>query len=169
MVEKFKEQSLFRPGILLALLIAFVASTETASAHEWTLKVKGEVQKVEAKVVNFDGAKVLLEAKNGVQQAFPINELTDKDLEYFKNIVVARQTAVQEKLNLKTLQQERLRNQLTYRDIWEVQFYAPNGQYFRRQYLARNSQEATYQAHRDFPNARISGERKLRRDSRFGL
>ena len=146
---------------LAIVLLAFAGISQNASAHEWTLKVNGKEQKIEAKVVDFDGKNVLLEADNGVRKSFPINELTDDDLEYVKNIVVARQTAVQEKLNLKQLQQERLNNQLQFRDIWEVQLYALDGTYILRRFLARNNYQAEVQAKRQYPNARIGGVRKV--------
>ena len=151
----------FLPAALLALLVAVFCNSEIASAHEWSLVIEGKPQKVEAKIVDFDGKEVVLEAKNGVRKPFPINELTDEDLEYLKNLVVVSQSKVQEKLNLKQLQQEQLQNQLTYRDIWEVQLIAPNGQTVLRRYLARNSGDAAYQARADYPNARVGTERKL--------
>ena len=170
MFPKLASKSLLLPVATAVLLISFAGAAATASAHEWTLKIEGKVQKVEAKIIDFDGTNVLLEASNGVRKKFPIVELDDADLEYLKNIVVTRQSAVQEKINLKQLEQERLQNQLTYRDIWEVQIYAPNGQYIRRRYLARSNQEAAYQAREDYPNARIGSERKIsqgRGDFRF--
>ena len=117
----------FPPTALLVLLVAFFVSANTASAHEWTLKVEGKSQKIEAKVVDLTAKEVVLEAGNGVRKQFPINELNDEDLEYLKNIVVVSQSKVQEKLNLKQLQQEQLQNQLTYRDIWEVELTHPTG------------------------------------------
>ena len=169
MFLKLKMKALTLPLALVAFLVVSAGNPQTASAHEWTLTINGKVQKVEAKVVNFDGKNVLLQAANGVKKSFPINELTDKDLEYVKNIVVARQTAVQEQLNLKQLQQERLRNQLEYRDIWAVELYAPNGNYIVRRYLARNNLDAIYQAKRQFPNARVGVAQKIRREGSFQL
>ena len=155
----------FLPAALLVLLVVLLGNTKTASAHEWTLEVEGKSQKVEAKVVDLNAKEVVLEAKNGVRKNFPINELNDEDLEYLKNIVVVSQSKKQEQLNLKQLQQERLQNQLTYRDIWEVELYAPNGQRYIRQYLARNSREAAYRAQLENPRARIGAERKVQRDN----
>ena len=169
MFPKLKIKTLIVLLTMFALWVAFAGNPNTASAHEWSLNVNGKVQKVKAKVVNFDGKNVLLEADNGVRKSFPINELTDEDLEYVKNIVVARQTAVQEKLNLKQLQQERLRNQLQYRDVWEVELFAPNGNYTLRRFLARSNRDAIYQAEQQFPNARIGGVRKVRREGSFQL
>ena len=169
MHQKIKIKTLVLPFTLIAFLIAMAANPQAASAHEWTLTVNGKVQKIKAKVVNFDGTNVLLEADNGVKKSFPINELTDEDLEYVKNIVVARQTAVSEQMNLKQFQQERLRNQLEYRDIWAVKLYASNGTYVIRRFLARSSREAIYRATQQFPNARIGGVRKIRREGSLQL
>ena len=169
MFGKIMIRSLILPLTLIGVLAATAAIPQAASAHEWTLTVNGKVQKVKAKIVDFDGKNVLLEADNGVKKSFPINELTDEDLEYVKNIVVTRQTAVQEQLNLKQLQQERLRNQLQYRDIWAVELYAPNGTYVIRRFLARSSRQAIYQAEQKFPNARVGGVRKIRREGSFQL
>ena len=169
MFPKLKTKVLFLPLAIATLLVVIVGNPNPATAREWTLKIDGKVQKVEAKIVNFDGTNVLLEADNGVRKAFPITDLTDKDLAYVKNIVLTKQAKQQEKLNLKKLQQARLQNQLLFRDIWEVELYTADGRFFRRQYLARNNREAAYQARVQFPNARIGGERKIRREGSFQL
>ena len=169
MFPKSKTKALVLALAAIVFLVAFTGGPQTASAHEWSLKINGKVQKIKAKVVNFDGKNVVLEADNGVKKSFPINELTDEDLEYVKNIVVTRQTAVQESLNLKELQQQRLQNQLQFRDIWEVELYAPNGQYALRRFLARNNRDAVYQAQIQFPTARIGAVRKVRREGKFKL
>ena len=60
----------------LAMLVIGLAST--ANAHQWTLVVNGKSMKVDAKVIDVNATRVLLENEKGIRKAFAINELNDE-------------------------------------------------------------------------------------------
>ena len=153
--------------LIVAAMVSVGSTTGVASAHEWTVKIEGKEQHVEAKVVNFDGQQVLLEASNGVKQSFPVDELNDSDTHYLSDIVVAKEAVAQNKTLKKELQVELNELRLGYNDVWAVQLIAPNGGTVVRNYLALNNRQAAILAHRDFPNARVGAMRKLRGRSRY--
>ena len=64
----------------LAMLVIGFAST--ANAHQWTLVVNGKSMKVDAKIIDVNATKVLLENEKGMQKAFAINELNDEDMSF---------------------------------------------------------------------------------------
>lgn len=150
----------------LAMLAFFAAMSSDAYGHQWTLKLNGKQTQVEAKVVDFDGQQVLLEAKNGARKAFKINELNDTDMHYLKDLLVTRQTAVQEKMSRQKLAMQETELEMQHYDLWELQLTAPNGNSITRRYLARSNMEASWYAVGEFPNARVGTARKLRRRGR---
>ena len=151
----------------LAMLVIGFAST--ANAHQWTLVVNGKSMKVDAKIIDVNATKVLLENEKGMQKAFAINELNDDDMAYLKDMMVIEQTRIQKAQVAAQREATQLISSLHNNDTWELILYAPNGNYITRQYFARSSLEARDYALRDFPNARIGGARKVRvrRGGRF--
>lgn len=153
--------------MVMAMLIISLASN--ANAHEWTLDVASQSQKVEAKVADVNGTHVLLENTKGVQKAFPINELNDSDMNYLKGILAAKQVEI-EKQQVKAQQEATSTNvRLQHDDIGELVLYAPNGRYITRQYSARSNIEASQYAHEEFPNARVGAVRKVHQRHGFGF
>ncbi len=144
----------------LAMLVIGLAST--ANAHQWTLVVNGKSMKVDAKVIDVNATRVLLENEKGIRKAFAINELNDEDMAYLKDMMVIKQTQIQKEQVAAQREATQLISNLHNNDTWELTLYAPNGNYVVRQYFARSNLEARHYALRDFPNARIAGARKVR-------
>ena len=149
----------------LALLFFFAANVSVASAHMWTVDVNNVPTLVEAKLVDFDGRQVLLEATNGVRKAVDVNDLNKDDQRYLRNFLIARQAVLQQ-----TTVPQRTQGQvgaqffglpLERSDMWDLLLYAPDGTSITRRYPGRTNQEAFQLALQDFPNARIAAARRV--------
>ena len=145
----------------MTLAMLAIGFASTANAHQWTLVVNGKSMKIDAKIIDVNATKVLLENEKGLQKAFASNELNDEDLAYLKDMMVIKQTQLQQQQVDAQREATQTISKLHNYDTWELALYAPTGDYITRQYFARSNLEARNYALHDFPNARIGGARKV--------
>ncbi|MEM9942358.1 MAG: hypothetical protein AAF939_12405 [Planctomycetota bacterium] len=146
-------------GLVLSLGLVFGVIVSEGLCHEWTINGRS----IEAKVVNFEGEKVVLEDRAGTQKSVPVNELNADDLQYLANLLAIRNAEIQQRLEQQQLQQQQTQFLSQYLDVWTVRMVAANGETGWRNYLAANSLHAKQLAWSEFPNTRIVGVQRVRR------
>ncbi len=152
-------------GFVLFMSVVLCLACSSVFGHEWMINGTN----LEAKAVDFDGTKVLLEDGQGNRQAVPMNELNAKDLQYLTNLLSIRNAGIQQQLEQQQIRQQQVQLMSQFVDIWTIRMVAPNGHSGSRNYFAANSLQAKQLAWQEFPNARILSAQKLPRRGQIGV
>ena len=149
---------------LLASLTLGLICASASLGREWTVEGK----KVTAKAVDFNGRFVLLEDKKGKRKTVAINDLNAHDLDYLGKLLAIHNGEIQKEMSRTQLNQQQLALTAQIMDLWTVSMVAPNGQAGWQNYFAANSLEAKRMALMDYPTARITSVRRIRRPGQMG-
>ena len=164
-VQVNANRSLLWHTLLLSVFLFLGMFCATTFGHEWTV----DGREVKAKAVDFNGSHVLLEDEFKNRKRVAINDLNARDMEYLSNMVSMRNSELQRKLQSEQLEQQRLQLLSQFTDLWAVSMVAPNGESAWRTYFAANSLLAEQQALREFPNVRVVGVQRIRRNDGLGI